>query len=337
MPNHQRPPYSLCICPDSRLLKVRLDALLAGHPPREGGPWQRFVFWADEGLGAPFWEHLTLQGLFATPKFLVIRNGQDLLAENLKPLSKALVSLAGAPGAPLPSPLVWPVLCLEVAFERGKAKIPSHISNLDCYIQAEKNGWLDITQGLTPASLPAFIRAEADRQNIVLGQHEVAMLAQSLTPDASFVVSELGKLALLADADGKLPKSLDILAGQAQEVSIFEIIRLVQQNRNAPAVWRQILGDKLTGDSLVFGFNANLIREARVLWQTLAGKPPPLPPQVAMQKKITAESLGFAGIAKIWNMALEADKGIKTGERSADQAFEMLAAELFRLFGTQRR
>ncbi|MDL2216782.1 DNA polymerase III subunit delta, partial [Desulfovibrio sp. OttesenSCG-928-M14] len=36
-------------------------------------------------------------------------------------------------------------------------------------------------------------------------------------------------------------------------------------------------------------------------------------------------------------LALQAEKGIKSGERSPDQAFEMLTADLFLLFGGQKK
>jgi len=340
-----RPAYSICICPDSRLLYARLDALLAAHAPPQGGTggiWQRFVFWADEGIGPSFWEHLALQGLFAAPKALIIRNAQILTADVLKVLSKALLPLAGGPAnslanslpSPLPSPLIWPLVCLEVAIEKGKAKIPTHIANLPCYLEAEKRGWLDVTQGLNAAALPAFIQAEAQRQGLVLRPEEAQLLAQTAPPDAAFIASELAKLALLADSAGRLPKHAVSASAQTQEVTIFELMRLVQQNSDAPAAWQQILADKLAGENTVFAFTAILLREARLLWQSLAGPAPSyLPPQVVRQKKIAAETLGYIGIARLWELALQADKGIKSGERSPDQAFEMLAADLFLLFG----
>jgi DNA polymerase-3 subunit delta len=45
-----------------------------------------------------------------------------------------------------------------------------------------------------------------------------------------------------------------------------------------------------------------------------------------------AQSLGAARLARIWDLALQADKGIKSGERSPEQAFEILTAGLFLLF-----
>ncbi len=82
-----RPAYSLCLCPDSKLLRDRIDTLAATHPPPESGMTapaggrQRFLFWGDEGIPPAFWEHLTLQGLFASPKILIIRNAQNLNAD----------------------------------------------------------------------------------------------------------------------------------------------------------------------------------------------------------------------------------------------------------------
>ncbi len=342
------PAFTICICPDSQLLRNRLDALIAAHPFQQGGrggapspksedgasrptsiSWQRVVFWADEGLSAAFWENLTLQGLFAVPKALVLRNAHALPADTLKQLSAVLASMAPGRG----SSLVWPLVCLEVGFEKGKAKVPAHILRLPFWQTAEQKGWIDEIPGLTPQSLPAYIRSEAARHGIAASPQEIQQLALALPPDAALISSELAKLALCTDSRGRLPSNALELAEHNREVGIFELMRIVQQNGNAPAVWRQILEDRLSGENMVFAFIAILLREARMLWQTLAGPQPYLPAQVAMQKKLAAQSLGFAGIARLWEMALTADKGIKTGERSPDQAFEILAADLFRLFG----
>jgi len=226
------------------------------------------------------------------------------------------------------------LICLEVAIEKGNAKVPAHIANLPCYSEAEKRGWLDVVQGLSAAALPAFIQAEAQRQGLALRGEETQALARALPPDAAFIASELAKLALLADNAGRLPKAAVTSAAQTQEVTIFELMRIVQQNSDAPAAWQQILADKLAGENMVFAFTAILLREARLLWQSLAGPAPSyLPPQVVRQKKFAAEALGYNGVARLWELALQTDKGIKSGERSPEQAFEMLAADLFLLFG----
>ena len=345
------PAFTICICPDSCLLRKRLDALLAAHPFGQGGrgvetsphspeesaarqplSWQRLVFWADEGLSSSFWENLTLQGLFAVPKALILRNVNTLPADALKRLSAVLTAMAAGRG----DSLVWPLLCFEVGFEKGKAKIPAHIPRLPFWQAAEQHGWIDEIPGLTSQTLPAYIRSEAARHGISASPREIQQLAQALPTDAALVNSELAKLALSTDARGRLPADVLSLAEHNRELGIFELMRVMQQNGDTPAAWRRILEDRLSGENMIFAFIAVLLREARTLWQTLAGPQPYLPPQVAMQKKMTAQSLGFAGIACLWEIALVADKGIKSGERNPDQAFEILTADLFRLFGQKK-
>ena len=333
-----RPAYSFSVCPDSTLLKLHIDRLLSRHPaPGNGQEWQRYVFWADEGLPASFWEHLTLQGLFALPKALVIRHAQSVPAEALRKLFSAIGQLAPGKSGSLPNPLIWPFICLEVGFEKGKAKVPAHIQKHELYLQAENKGWIDAAPGLTSQSLPAYIREKAAAAELALRPEEVALLAEALPPDAALVGNEIAKLALLADKDGRLAATAASLVEQGQELSIFELMRILQQQGSAPSAWRRILEDRLSGENLVFAFNAILLREARLLWQSLTGQAVNLPSSIAAQKKALATSVGFAGVARIWEIALRADKGIKSGERSPDQAFEMLAADLFLLFGKRRR
>ena len=342
-----RQAFTICICPDSQLLRDRLDALLAapagdqsasaapadaarpaaGAPVSDASPaWQRLVFWADEGLTAPFWENLTLQGLFAVPKALVLRNAQALPADSLKRLSAVLAAMAGSPG------LVWPLICFEVAFDKGKAKIPVHIPRLPFWQTAEQKGWIEEIPGLTPQTMPAYVRAAAARHSIAASPREIQELARMLPPDAALVNSELAKLSLSVDDKGRLPAEALSLAEHGRDVGLFELMRILQQGGDAPAAWQRILEDRLSGENMVFACVAILLREARTLWQILAGQEPWLPPQAAAQKKAAARQLGFAGVARLWELALMADKGIKTGERGPDQALEILAADLFRLF-----
>ncbi|MDR2489015.1 MAG: DNA polymerase III subunit delta [Desulfovibrio sp.] len=342
-----RPGFSLCICPDSRLLRDGLDALLASHSPQGNGgrgatsstpgegsapSWQRVNFWADEGLPNAFWEHLTLQGLFAMPKAIILRNAHTLPADTLKRLSAVLISTASQGG----SGLIWPLLCFEVLFEKGKAKVPVHIARLPFWQTAEQKGWIEEIPGLTGHDVSAYIRSAAARHGISPSPQELRRLSLALPPDAAFIHSELTKLALLADKNGRLPDNALDMTEHSRELSIFELMNIIQQNGDSPAAWRRILEYRLSGDNMVFACIAVLLREARSLWQILAGAQTYLPPQVAARKKTAARQLGFAGIARLWDIALMADKGIKTGERSTDQAFEMLAADLFRLFGRRR-
>lgn len=322
------PPYTLCLCPDSYLLRLRVESLLSTHAPSGGGAWQRFVFWGDEPLPQAFWEHLTLQGLFATAKALIIKNAQNIPAEGLRTLSAALLRS--------PSATVWPLVCFEVSFDHGKPKLAPHIQKLPLFRHAEKNNLLDITQGLTQANFTAFISKEAARLGINLTPVQAGQLATLLPMNAQEAGNELAKLALCTTEGGRLPPNPGDIVGHTPELGIFELLRALQQKSSAPAVWRRILEDQLGGDNMVFAFNSLVLREARTLWQILAGEPVYLPPQAAAAKKTLARSLGFSGIARLWELALQADKGIKTGERTPDQAFEALAAELFLFFHAPR-
>lgn len=277
-----------------------------------------------------FWEHLTLQGLFAEPKALILRNAQALTAESLKPLSAALVSMAKSPG------LIWPLICFEVAFDKGKAKVPAHIPRLPFWRLAEQKGWIEEIPGLAPQTMAAYVREAAVRHGIAASAGEIRELARSLPPDAALIHSELAKLALRVDEKGRLPADFLDLTDHGREVGVFELMRILQGGENAPDAWRRILEDRLSGETMVFACVAVLLREARTFWRILAGEQPYIPPQAAARTTSAARRLGFAGVARLWEISLMADKGIKTGERSPDQALEMLAADLFRLFGPAR-
>lgn len=329
----ERPGFLLCICPDGRLLRDHIESRLAAHPPATG-TWERQVFWGDEPLPAPFWEHLTLQGLFGTPRALVVRNAQNLDAETWKRLSTAM----GRPNA-----LAWPILCLEVGFERGQPKVPAHISKLQCYSFAQRKDWLWVSQGLDERGLRSFVQARARALGLTFApaagglQGGLEALCAVLPADATAATAELEKLALLLPAGGQITPEHAALVSHAPELDMFAFMRVLQSASSPMGVWRQVLRDQTSSDSMVFPFLGMLLREARQLWQLHAGEPVRLPPSVLTAKQQMASRLGNAGLARIWELALEAEMGIKTGERNPDQAMEALTAGLFALFRPTRK
>jgi DNA polymerase-3 subunit delta len=328
-----RPAFSVCLCPDSRLLQLRLQALLKAHPPAKDKEWLQTVFWGDEGLSASFWENLTLQSLFAQPRALVLRKTEALPAILLeKQLSPALIACLGRNGEAA-NPLIWPLVCIESAFDKEKAKIPAHIQRLPFYTKAEALGLIDINPPLTGKKISDYINAETRRLGIKLTSRELFTLAGALPPDAALIDGELEKLSLCRDAEGKLPEEALSLIGNAHELGIFEMLRILQQQGNSLDAWKRILKDRLAGDNMIFGFLAILQREARLLWQCLKGPAPALSEFALRQKKQAAAKLGTEGTAALWDIAIQAEKGIKSGARSPDQALDMLAADLFALFG----
>ena len=57
-----------------------------------------------------------------------------------------------------------------------------------------------------------------------------------------------------------------------------------------------------------------------------------MPPSIIPTKKTLAQAMGPVGIAKLWELAAAAERAIKTGEQSPEQAFDFLVAELSLVF-----
>ena len=317
--------FCFLVAPDSCLLQQAIAGAVARFRPEEGA--EKHIFWGEEGLSAPFWEQLTLQGLFARPKVLVIRNAQAIPAAGLQELSHGLQR---APDTTLT------LICLEVAFEKGAAKIPAHIQKLPCYVFAQKNRLIQTIQPLTPTTLPAFIKGEASRLGLCIEGRLMNRLAGLLPPDASTVKAEMEKLALTANKDGSVPESALEAIEHSPESDVFRLLHTIETATDKSLVWKQLGQCNQSGDSLVFAFLASLVREARALWQLCHGETPALPPSVVNQKRALSQNLGPAGVAKLWEMALAAERAIKSGEQTPEQAFDLLVANVSLLFSSRR-
>lgn len=331
----QRTGFNICIGPDAVLLRDHINRELAASPPPSGSAgdagtadWERNVFWGEDPLPADFWEKLTLQGLFARPRAIILRQAQNLAADTLKKLSAAL-----ARG----SEQIWPFVCFEVPFEKGKPKLPAHIAKLKFYEFAARQGWIKTIPALDQKGVRAFTLQEAARLGLRFAPGELELLAPALPPDAGAIRLELDKLALAAQ-DGRLPPDALDLLNFEPEMDVFAFLQALQGARRPEEVWARHLKDSgNASDAGLFGFLWALLREGRLMWQILAGEPVFLPGHVAAGKSALARSLGYGGLARIWDAALAADKGVKTGERSPHQAFEILIADLFRLFKRRAR
>lgn len=87
---------------------------------------------------------------------------------------------------------------------------------------------------------------------------------------------------------------------------------------------------------MLFYFLTMLVREARILWQLALGEEKVVgaPPFALDRKRPLAQRMGPDRLAVIWDLALEAELGVKSGEHSPDQAFERLLAGMAELFGS---
>ncbi len=318
---------TVLFCPDGKVLKNRLEALHTLHGQGSDAP-ERHVFWADEGLGPAFWEHLTLQGLLAKAKFLVLRNAQNLLKEHLEKLAPYLRALAWAKAEGTTPRLL---LCFEGPFEKGAPKIPQILQKTPEYENIRQKGLVEILPGLTPTGMPGFIKAEAAGVGLSLSAEQIRLLAERLPVDGFSASSELAKLALLADTDGRVAdEAVRRVESAEASLSIFAVLRALQHG-DVATVWR-FTAESAGADASLFGFLAILRAETGSLWQLLMGESPSARVWDVETKKKTAINLGASGIAAIWDLALKAEKSVKSGEKNPEQAFGLLVADLFRLF-----
>ena len=330
-----RPGFTICVCPDRYLVQAHIDDALAQNVPQGGGllggpapaEWERHAFWGDEPLSPAFWEHLTLQGLFGTPKAVIVHNAQNILADTWKKISAVLSS---------PNAEAWPFFCLYVAFERGKPKIPAHIASLACMEFAAKQGWIWSSPGLDERGKTRFVQQEAKKRHLDFAPGALETVVARLPLDAIAIGSEMDKLALAAHENTITPDIADILEHET-EPDVFSLLRNLQNRQGSLTVWKQVLASMHGSDAPIFPFLGMLTQEARQLWQICMGEPVRLPPHLLSAKTALAHSLGLAGVAKLWHLALEAHKGVKTGERPPDQALDNLLASLSLLFQSRDR
>ena len=322
----QRPGFSICVCPDSRILRDHIEAALVACPPACGGEWKRQTVWGDEPLSDGVWDSLSLPDLFGGGTALVLRLAHLLPAETWRRLSAWLAR---------PNESVWLFLCLEVDFESNEPKIPAHIEKLQCVHFARERGWVWTSPGLDARGKKAFIKQRAEALGLKFAWGVESALFGALPDDASSVAAGLEQLSLYA-GHGEITLEMTDIVGREAEMDIFSLVRAVQGagqgGSQGAAVWRNIARSRLSGDGFVFILLGVLQREARQMWRLFFGEEVRLPPSVIAQKRELARALGPAGLGRLWEAAIQAEMGIKSGERSPEQALDRLIADLFTVF-----
>lgn len=297
------------------------------YPAAEGKSYERRVFWGEDGLTPQFWEALTLQSLFGRSKILIVRRAHALLKDDWDKLSTALNRFYDQ---------AWPFFCLEVAFERNKPKIPAVLAEQKYWIFAQKKRWVWESPPLTPQTVQGYIKDWAMANDMSFGPGVLERLAEVMPADAGAIASELAKIELAVDGRRVVGPELVELVSSSAELHIFEFLNAVQQGAPPAKIWTTILGAQQSGENLLFVFLALLVREVRVLWQLYHGeKNVRVQPWLAEQKRQAAAQLGPARLARILDLAVEAEIGVKSGACNEDQALERMVASLAALF--QRR
>lgn len=316
-----RPGFSFFVCPDSTLLLQHLDKMLRDFPPTSG-QWKRVLFWGDEPPASKFWESLKQQGLFTENRAVVVRKAQEWNAQIWKNLDEALAKGSSD---------IWPILCLECEFEKGRFKIPAIIQKSRSYSFAEKKAWVWNNPPLAGPSLRKYAELEARKRNLKFNREGIEAFCALVRPDAASVCNELDKFSLIY-GDKEIPSDLHGMAGASPEANAFECIKNLYMG-NTNKVWRELAQGQAS--SLLFFLIALLARDFHVFWQIQIGENPRLHPADASFKQGLARRLGLSGISQAFSLLAEAEFQVKSGRLSPEQALDQLLIELSLLFSAK--
>lgn len=320
-----RPGFSFLLCPDPELIRLEVETLVEGHG--QGKAWVRRVYWGDDELPGAFWQDLLIPDLMGAPRLVVVRRAHKLLVENWDKLTSPLSSFNAQ---------IWPVFCLESAPDKkGQLKAPAVLSKQKFWPVAEKRGWIWSSPGLTPRTMPEFVGGFAQRRRLTIPSPVARALAEALPQDAIGASNELEKIALAAGQSGQVAMEHVALVSHQADMDVFEFISTVMEGKSPERVWRKVFDNRLVSstDSIFFSFLALMAREARILWELDQGEKPSswVHQSVVQRKTSLAKRLGAAQLAQVWSLVLEAEFGVKTGQRTPEQAFEALIGALFTL------
>ena len=295
-----RPGFFFCICPDHGLTRAHIEEKLLSRSPEE----KARVFWGDEGLDARFWNALNLVSLDSSFHVLILRQAHLLKADEWRALSHAL-------GTPHSSTL--PVICLEGPWDKGKPRIPAHIAKSKCLEFAQLRKWTWASPGLDKNSLRPYLQAVLRSRGLSAGSDVLAFLAEIAIPDA-FAVQTLADQLELAAQDGRVTREIIRgMAGFAREALIFDVVRHMEQGREALA-WKALLSIGDGDEDLLFPLLGLMARDARLLWQLHAGEQAYVPRFLEDEKRELSGRLGFDGIARILDAIVDAEKSVKCGD-----------------------
>lgn len=317
-----RPGYMFLICPDAELLHARIAELLDQH---KAADYEKKVYWADEDLPPKFWDDLTLQTLFGSSKAVVLRRAHKLKAATWDTLDKTIASLSDAS---------FLFICLEGKWERKGPPVPAVLKRRKCWSYAEKQKWFWQSAGLDEKTISGFVGKWAKTNGIHIDGPVLNGLTKALPRDARAARLELDKLDLAAGPERRIVMEHIDLIAHNEDMDFFQFMRAMSEGGDPVEIWRRVLTNHSEKDSMVFMLTASLTREARALWMMLHGEESAvrLPPFVKKQKKALAQRIGPARIARLFDMVMEAEIGIKTGQRRPEQALELLVASLTSLF-----
>lgn len=322
-----RPGFYFCFCPDYNLLKTRINRLLETSGQKE---WRKKIIWLDEQIDEHvLWKALNLPGMTGPPRALILRKCEKLPDKFWADIS---VSLRGF------RPGIWPFFCFESDWDRGKPKIPAHITRRKYFRFAREKGWIWEYPGLTRKNIVRYITSKFGEMGIEPGPGVIDDLSFMLPLDSHGIDAEMEKLALLAHPEKTILKEHLKAISPQLDMDIFSFLQEIQKGTNISSAWNKIFKEQSRGEEMLFPFLGLLLREARILWHLATGQDSMvnLYPGIRQQKAGLARTMGLARISMLWDLVLEAESGVKSGRFSTEQAMDNLTAKLFKLFSRQR-
>ncbi|MBO4301523.1 MAG: DNA polymerase III subunit delta [Desulfovibrio sp.] len=325
-----RPGFYFLICSDGQLLCNQLERLLSRHVPAHG-QWERHTYWGDEEPPPRFWEQLTLQGLFGTPRVVVVRQAQLWPVAVWKRVSQTLAR---------PSEQCWPFFCLEAPWEKNKPKIPAYIEKLHCLAHAKKQGWIWQYAGLDARAIKTYVRQRSGELGLVFLPDALERFCASVQPDARAIEGELDKLCRLigaaresggAGSDVRVTLAMTGTSGWNPDEDVFACIRHMEAG-DLSGVWRELARSE-DASGMFFNLLANLGREMNLLWRVQAGEDVYLHSSSAAFKRKLAARLGPEGIARAMSVLVDAEWHVKSGRRTPVQSLESMAVKMTALLG----
>ncbi|MFP4085149.1 MAG: DNA polymerase III subunit delta [Desulfonatronovibrio sp.] len=318
-----RPGFYFCFCPDSNLLKMQIGRVLesAGQ-----GEWSWQTIWLDEqDQEDRLWNALNQPVMAGPSRAVILRRCESPGNSFWTDISPTLSGFR---------PGIWPFFCFESEWKYGKPKISAHLSKKKYFKFARSKGWIWEFPGLTRQNISRYISRKCQKLGLKTGPGVVEHLSAILPLDSHGVDMELEKITLLACPETTITKEHLKPVSSRPDIDIFSFLQGVQSGKDKSAAWKKIFQEKLKGQEMLFPFLGLLIREARILWRlsTSGESGVQLNPRIRQQKKAMASKLGQAGISLLWNAALEAEAGVKSGQVTPGQAMDRLTLKLFKLF-----
>jgi len=319
-----RPKYLFLICPDPQLIKSQVTERLTVSGQDD---WEIRTFWGDDDDPLPpaFWTDLTIKSLFPQPKALLVRRAHTLKADHWDKLDAGVKGLGSD---------IFPIFCLEGQWKGRKAPVPAALSRRGLFKKAKKDGWIWESPSLDQRSMVEYVKQWAAHNGLTFEPGAGHALSATLPTDAVAARLELDKIELAAGDEKLVRKEHVGLVAKTGEMAFFDLMDALGQPGAEAAVWKRVIDDhaKSAKDQMLFNLIGFIASQARLYWMIAHGERPKGSPYVIRKKTPVANRLGAVGIARMIDLALEAELSLKTGERKYEEALDILMAGLIDVF-----